>query len=74
MRQTIGRPKKLRNKTNDELNNPYVLLRRLSTITYNKYREMRHNKRSCKGKRATNIATPKEGNKAKKTKTNKGSK
>lgn len=33
-----------------------------------KYGAMRHNKRSCKGKKATDKAIPKDSNKSKKTK------
>lgn len=44
MRRTIGRPKKIRNKTSHEPKNIHVLSRRLVTITYKKYGEMGHNK------------------------------
>lgn len=36
MRRAIGRPKKVRNKTSDEPRNPYILSRRVSTITCKK--------------------------------------
>lgn len=36
MRQSIGSPKKLRNKENDDPKNPHVLSRRLATITCKK--------------------------------------
>lgn len=72
MRRAIGCPKKLRNKENDEPKNPHVLSRRLATITCKTCGEMRHNKRSCKGKRVANTTIPKGGNKAKKAKTIKG--
>ncbi|CAL5183683.1 unnamed protein product [Lathyrus oleraceus] len=68
MRRAIGRPKKPRNKMNDEPRNPHILPRRFSTVICVKYGDMRHNKRSCKGKRAADRAIPKGGNKLKKTK------
>ncbi|KAI5399895.1 hypothetical protein KIW84_065004 [Lathyrus oleraceus] len=49
MRQAIGRPKKLRNKANDEPKNPHVLSRRLATVTCKKCGEMGHNKRKLQG-------------------------
>ncbi|XP_058766723.1 uncharacterized protein LOC131640331 [Vicia villosa] len=68
MRRAIGRPKKMRNKVNDEPRNPHVLPRKLTTVTCHKCGGMGHNKRSCKGKRGADIAIPKGGNKkAKKT-------
>ncbi|KAI5393266.1 hypothetical protein KIW84_060401 [Lathyrus oleraceus] len=70
----IGSPKKLRKKENDELENPHVLSRRHAAITCKKYGEMGHNKRSYKGKRAVERAIPTGGNRAKKSKTNKGGK
>lgn len=72
MRRAIEHPKKLRNKANDEPNNPHVLSRRLATVTCKKCGEMEHNKISCKGKRAADREIPKGGNKAKKAKTIKG--
>ncbi|KAI5441162.1 hypothetical protein KIW84_010574 [Lathyrus oleraceus] len=72
MRRAIDRPNKLRNKENDESNNPHVLSRRLVTVTCKKCGEMGHNKRSCKGKRVVDRAIPRGGNKTKKEKTIKG--
>ncbi|XP_050888687.1 uncharacterized protein LOC127093827 [Lathyrus oleraceus] len=72
MRRAIGRPKKLRNKANDEPKNPHVLSRRIATINCKKYGEMGHNKRSYKGKRDADRAIPRGGNKAKKAMTIKG--
>ncbi|CAK8542604.1 unnamed protein product [Lathyrus sativus] len=72
MRRAIGRPKKLRIMTNDELKNPHVLPRNLTSTTCTKCGSMGHNKRTCKGKRATYMVMPKGGNKTKKQKTTKG--
>ncbi|KAI5433562.1 hypothetical protein KIW84_020741 [Lathyrus oleraceus] len=44
MRRAIGRPKKQRNKMNDEPRNPHILLRRFSSVTCAKYGAMGHNK------------------------------
>ncbi|CAL5189863.1 unnamed protein product [Lathyrus oleraceus] len=41
MRRAIGRPKKQRNKMNDEPRNPHILPRKFSTITCAKYGAMR---------------------------------
>ncbi|CAL5187797.1 unnamed protein product [Lathyrus oleraceus] len=59
---------------NDEPRNPHILPRRFSTITCAKCGAMRHNKRSCKGKREADREIPKCGNKSKKTKKVKGGK
>lgn len=59
---------------NDEPRNPHRLPRRFSNVTCAKYGAMGHNKRSCKGKRATDRANSKGGNKSKKTKKVKGGK
>lgn len=67
MRREIGHPKKMRNKVNDEDRNPHVLSRKLTRVTFHKCGTMRHNKRSCKGKRAADKAIPKGGNIKKKT-------
>ncbi|XP_058726755.1 uncharacterized protein LOC131598141 [Vicia villosa] len=69
MRRAIGRPKKMRNKTSDEPQNPFVLPKKFGTVTCNKCGQAGHNKRSCKGKRAADRQIPKGGNKAKKSKT-----
>ncbi|CAK8567519.1 unnamed protein product [Lathyrus sativus] len=61
MRRAIGRPKKLRNKSNDEPKNPHVLRRKITTVTCTKYGSMEHNKRTCKGKRAADRVMPKGG-------------
>lgn len=51
MRREIGRPKKLRNKTNDEPRNAHVLQRKLATVTCHMCGTMGHNKQSCKENR-----------------------
>ncbi|CAK8577736.1 unnamed protein product [Lathyrus sativus] len=66
MRGEIGCPKKLRNKRNDEPKNPHVLPRKITTVTCTKYGSMRHNKRTCKGKRAIDMVMTKGGNKKQK--------
>ncbi|CAK8536698.1 unnamed protein product [Lathyrus sativus] len=63
MKRAVGRPKKLRNKSNDEPKNPHVLPRKITTITCTKYRSMRHNKRTCEGKREADGVMAKGGNK-----------
>ncbi|KAI5392852.1 hypothetical protein KIW84_060135 [Lathyrus oleraceus] len=74
MRRATGRLKKHRNNMNDEPTNPHILQTRFSTVTYAKCGAMRHNKRSCKGKKAAGKAIPKDGNKSKNTKKVKGGK
>ncbi|CAK8572990.1 unnamed protein product [Lathyrus sativus] len=74
MRRAIGRPKKQRNKTNDEPRNPHILPRRISIVTCAKGGAMGHNKMKCKGKREPDIAIPKGGNKPKMDKKVKGGK
>ncbi|XP_058782950.1 uncharacterized protein LOC131657557 [Vicia villosa] len=68
MRRAIGRPKKMRNKSNDEPRNPNVLPRTLSTVSCRKCGAVGHNIRSCKGKRAADRSIPVGGNKKEKTK------
>ncbi|CAK8564364.1 unnamed protein product [Lathyrus sativus] len=65
LRRAIGRPKKLRNKVNDEPINPHVLPKKLTTASCHKCGAMGHNKRSCKGKRVVERVIPKGGNKKK---------
>jgi hypothetical protein len=64
VRRAIGRPKKNRNKANDEPKNPpHLLPRDLPTLTCQKCKTPGHNKRTCGGKRAANRQVPKGGNK-----------
>jgi hypothetical protein len=63
MRRAIGRPKKNRNKRNDEPRNPNIVPRTLRTVQCKQCKALGHNKTSCKGKRAAERAIPKGGNK-----------
>ncbi|KAI5448188.1 hypothetical protein KIW84_015563 [Lathyrus oleraceus] len=74
MRRAIGRPKKHRNKTNDEPRNFHILPMRFPTVTCAKCGPMGHNKRSYKGKKATDREILKDCNKSKKAKKVKGGK
>src|SRR3954462_7637228 len=67
MRRAPGRPKKLRNKSNDEQRKPGVLPRQLKTVKYKKCHKYGHNTRTCKGKSATDRKIPKGENKQKTT-------
>lgn len=69
MRREIGRPKKMRNKLNDEPRNPHVLPRSFTITTCQKCGALGHNMTSCKGKRGADRAITKGGNKTKKAKT-----
>lgn len=71
MRKTVGCPKKIRNKVNDEPRNSHVLSIKLTTMTCHKCGATRQNKKSCKDKRVVDMAIPKGGNKnnAKKSRT-----
>ncbi|XP_058741784.1 uncharacterized protein LOC131614177 [Vicia villosa] len=63
MRRSIGRPKKNRNKSNDESRNRNILPRSHQTVKCKKCGSFGHNKRTCKGKRVAERAIPKGGNK-----------
>ncbi|XP_058733419.1 uncharacterized protein LOC131605035 [Vicia villosa] len=63
MRRAIGRPKKNRNKANDEPRSTNTLPRLLQTVKCKKCGNMGHNKRTFKGKRAAERSIPKGGNK-----------
>jgi hypothetical protein len=67
MRRAPGRPKKKRNRSNDEPKDSRVLPRHLSTVQCKKCLKFGHNIRSCKGKTAADREIPKGGNKQKKT-------
>jgi hypothetical protein len=67
MRRAPGRPKKKRNRSNDEPKDSRVLPRHLSTVQCTKCLKFGHNIRSCKGKTAADREIPKGGNKQKKT-------
>jgi len=75
MRRSAERPKKLRNKSNDELvrnggaaSNGGVLPRQFKTIKCMKCNKFGHNSRTCKGKSDADMQLPKGVNKQKKTK------
>ncbi|CAK8538622.1 unnamed protein product [Lathyrus sativus] len=63
MRRSIGRLKKNRNKANDEPRLRNTLPRTLQTVKCKKCGSFGHNKQTCKGKRASERAIPKGGNK-----------
>jgi hypothetical protein len=69
MRRAPGRPKKKRNRSNDEPKDSRVLPRHLSTVQCTKCLKFGHNIRSCKGKTAADKEIPKGRNKQKKTNT-----
>lgn len=74
MRREIGRPRKMRNKTNDKSRNPYIMPRRFANVTCKKYGQVGHNKRSCKGKRVADRIIPKGDNTKKAKQGGKGKK
>ena len=63
MRRAPGRPKKARNKRNDESTNTFKLLRQSKSVVCKKCGKIGHNKRICKGKTSTDRNIPKGGNK-----------
>lgn len=68
MRRALRRPKKLRNKSNDEPINHGVLPRQFKTVKYMKCKKFGHNSKTFKCKSAVDRKIPKDGNKQKKTK------
>ncbi|XP_058746340.1 uncharacterized protein LOC131619237 [Vicia villosa] len=66
MRRAPGRPKKKRNKSNDEPNSSNVLPRILTTVKCKSCGNFGHNSRTCKGKTAADRQLPKGSNKTKK--------
>jgi hypothetical protein len=63
MRRAPGRPKKQRNKSNDEPKNSKILPRYLQTVQCTKCKTFGHNARSCKGNTTADRLIPKGGNK-----------
>ncbi|XP_058783420.1 uncharacterized protein LOC131658103 [Vicia villosa] len=68
MRRAPGRPKKKRNKANDEPISSNVLPRNLTTVKCKSCGNFGHNSRTCKGKTAADRQLPKGSNKTKKQK------
>ena len=63
MRRAPGKPKKARNKRNDESTKRSNLARQWKSIVCKKCRKIGHNKRTCKGKTSIDRSIPKGGNK-----------
>ena len=63
MRKAHGRPKKARNKKNDESTKRPNLARQSRSVVCKNCRTIGHNRRACKGKTSTDRIIPKEGNK-----------
>ena len=63
MRRAPGRPKKARNKRNDEFTNTFKLQRQSKSVVCKKCGKIGHNKKTCKGKTSADRNIPKEGNK-----------
>jgi hypothetical protein len=68
MRRAPGRPKKKRNKSNDEPRNGNVLPRVLNTLTCKKCKKLGRNTSTCKGKSAADREIPKGRNNMQKNK------
>src|ERR1051325_862897 len=66
MRRAPDRPKKKRNRANDEPTSSKVLPRLLTTVKCKKCGTLGHNSRTCKGKTAADRKLPKGSNKARK--------
>nr|XP_027193470.1 uncharacterized protein LOC113788095 [Cicer arietinum] len=68
MRRAPGRPKKKRNKSNDESKGSNKLPRQFATVKCKNCGKLGHNTRTCKGKSATDREIPKGGNNINRTK------
>lgn len=66
IRRVIGRPKKKRNKANDEPSSTNVLPRNLTIVKCKSCGILGHNSRTCKGKIVADRQLAKNSNKAKK--------
>ncbi|XP_058765308.1 uncharacterized protein LOC131638780 [Vicia villosa] len=73
MRRAPGRPKKKRNRANDEPTSSNVLPRNLTTVKCKSCGTLGHNSRTCKGKTAADRKLAKGSSKAKKQKKTKES-
>ncbi|XP_057423086.1 uncharacterized protein LOC130717015 [Lotus japonicus] len=62
VRRAPGRPKKMRNISNDEPRNPNRLRRHHTTVKCRRCGEYGHNKRTCRGKTAADRTIPTGGN------------
>ena len=62
MRREPRRPKKVRNKSNDEPKTNFKLPRQSKLVVCKKCGKIDHNKRTCKGKTTTDRNIPKGGN------------
>lgn len=74
MRRAPGRPKKKRNRANDEPTPSNVLPRNLTTVKCKRCGTLGHNSRTCKGKTVADRKLAKGSNKAKKQRNTKESK
>lgn len=63
VRRAPGRPKKQRNKKNDEPRNPYKLARNQSKVKCSRCGKWGHNVRTCGGKTGADREIEKGGNK-----------
>ncbi|KAH1203673.1 hypothetical protein GmHk_17G049849 [Glycine max] len=63
MRRAPGRPKKARNKKNDESTKRPYLPRQSRSVVCKNCKAIGHNRRTCKGKTSTDRTIPKGGNK-----------
>nr|XP_027190523.1 uncharacterized protein LOC113786690 [Cicer arietinum] len=68
MRRAPGRPKKKRNKSNDESKGSNKLPRQFATVKCKNCGKLGHNTRTCKGKSAADREIPKGGNNINRTK------
>ena len=62
VRRAPGRPKKQRNKKNDEPKDPTKLRLHNNTVKCKRCGEFGHNSRTCKGKQAADRTIPTGGN------------
>ena len=63
IRRAPGRPKKVRNKKNDESTKRSNLAKQPRSVVCKNCRTIGHNRRTCKGKTVANRTIPKGGNK-----------
>ena len=63
MKRALGRPKKARNKKNDEFTKKPYLPRQSRSAVCKNGKAIGHNRRTCKGKTSADRTIPKGGNK-----------